>query len=277
MNNKFAIETQELSKRYEGDVLAVDGLDLAIPTNSIYALLGPNGAGKTPTVSMLTTLIKPTGGTAKVAGFDVTKKAGEVRTRIGVTFQEIVLDPDLTGRESLDFHGRLYNLPRSQRDAKITELLALVELEEAADRRTNTYSGGMKRRLELARGLMTDPEVLFLDEPTQGLDPQNRANIWDYIRDLQANKNITLLLTTHYMDEAESLADIVGIIDNGTVVADGTPQEFIRQMGTEVFQIEGTGNQEAFIKRLVQLPFVQAVNASNGHSAPSPSMEVEAL
>ena len=264
MNNKFAIETQDLSKRYEGDVLAVDGVDLAIPTNSIYALLGPNGAGKTTTVSMLTTLIKPTGGTAKVAGFDVTQQAGEVRARIGVTFQEIVLDPDLTGRESLDFHGRLYNLPRSQRDAKITELLALVELEEAADRRTNTYSGGMKRRLELARGLMTDPEVLFLDEPTQGLDPQNRANIWDYIRDLQTNTNITLLLTTHYMDEAESLADIVGIIDHGNLVAEGTPREFIKQMGAEVFQIEGSGNQEAFVECLGQLPFVQAVNASNG-------------
>jgi ABC-2 type transport system ATP-binding protein len=264
MNNKFAIETQELSKRYEGDVLAVDGVDLAIPTNSIYALLGPNGAGKTTTVSMLTTLIKPTGGTAKVAGFDVTQQAGEVRARIGVTFQEIVLDPDLTGRESLNFHGRLYNLPRSQRDAKITELLALVELEEAAERRTNTYSGGMKRRLELARGLMTDPEVLFLDEPTQGLDPQNRANIWDYIRDLQANTNITLLLTTHYMDEAESLADIVGIIDHGNLVAEGTPREFIKQMGAEVFQIEGSGNQKAFVECLGQLPFVQAVNASNG-------------
>jgi ABC-2 type transport system ATP-binding protein len=264
MNREFAIETEALSKRYDGDILAVDGVDLAIPTNSIYALLGPNGAGKTTTVSMLTTLIKPTGGRAKVAGFDVSQQAGKVRARIGVTFQEIVLDPDLTGRESLDFHGRLYNLSRSQREAKIEELLKLVELEEAADRRTNTYSGGMKRRLELARGLMTDPEVLFLDEPTQGLDPQNRANIWDYVRKLQANTPITMLLTTHNMDEAEALADIVGIIDNGTLVAEGTPQQFIKQMGTEVFQIEGSGNQEAFIERLVQLGFVQSVSTSNG-------------
>jgi ABC-2 type transport system ATP-binding protein len=242
----------------------VDGVDLAIPNNSIYALLGPNGAGKTTMVAMLTTLIAPSGGTAKVAGFDVSRQAGAVRARIGVTFQEIVLDPDLTGRESLDFHGRLYNLSRSQRAAKIEELLALVELEEAADRRTQTYSGGMKRRLELARGLMTEPDVLFLDEPTQGLDPQNRANIWDYIRDLQANTNITLLLTTHYMDEAEALADIVGILDKGTLVAEGTPREFIRQMGADVFQIEGSGNQEAFIERLDELPFVQAINTSNG-------------
>jgi ABC-2 type transport system ATP-binding protein len=212
---------------------------------------------------MLTTLIKPTGGRAKVAGFDVGQQAGEVRARIGVTFQEIVLDPDLTGRESLDFHGRLYKLPRSRREAKIKELLGLVELEEAADRRTNTYSGGMKRRLELARGLMTEPDVLFLDEPTQGLDPQNRANIWDYIRTLQANTNITLLLTTHYMEEAEALADIVGIIDNGILVAEETPQEFIKQMGADVFQIEGSGNRDVFIEHLKKLPFVQTINTSN--------------
>jgi ABC-2 type transport system ATP-binding protein len=263
MNNKNAIETQGLTKRYDEDVLAVDGVDLAIPTNSIYALLGPNGAGKTTTVSLLTTLIKPTDGTAKIAGFDVVKQAGEVRSRIGVTFQEIVLDPDLTGRESLDFHGRLYSMSKPKREAKIKELLQLVELEDAADRRTNTYSGGMKRRLELARGLMTEPDVLFLDEPTQGLDPQNRANIWEYIRNLQANSNITLLLTTHYMDEAEALADQVGIIDNGRFIAEGAPQELINEMGADVFQIEGSGNQEAFIDQIKQLPFVQAVNTNN--------------
>ena len=263
MNNKNAIETQGLTKRYDDDVLAVDGVDLVIPANSIYALLGPNGAGKTTMVSLLTTLIKPTDGTAKIAGFDVVKQAGEVRSRIGVTFQEIVLDPDLTGRESLDFHGRLYGMAKPKREAKIKELLQLVELEDAADRRTNTYSGGMKRRLELARGLMTEPDVLFLDEPTQGLDPQNRANIWEYIRNLQANSNITLLLTTHYMDEAEALADQVGIIDNGRFIAEGTPQELINEMGADVFQIEGSGNQEAFINQIKQLPFVQAVNSNN--------------
>jgi ABC-2 type transport system ATP-binding protein len=150
----LAVEAKGLTKRYSEDVLAVDELTLSIPTNTIYALLGPNGAGKTTTVSMLTTMIKPSGGSAKVAGLDVVKQADEVRHKIGVTFQEIVLDPDLTGRQSLDFHGRLYNLSKSQRQAKIAELLRLVELEEAADRRTNTYSGGMKRRLELARGLM---------------------------------------------------------------------------------------------------------------------------
>lgn len=263
MNKEIAIETQGLTKRYDEDVLAVDGVDLTIPTNNIYALLGPNGAGKTTTVSLLTTLIEPTAGKAKIAGFDVVKQASQVRSRIGVTFQEIVLDPDLTGRESLDFHGRLYNMSKPKREAKMKELLHLVELEDAVDRRTNTYSGGMKRRLELARGLMTEPDVLFLDEPTQGLDPQNRANIWEYIRNLQANTNITLLLTTHYMDEAEALADKVGIIDNGRLIAEGTPQEFINEMGTAVFQIEGSGNRKAFINQIKQLPFVQAVNTNN--------------
>ena len=264
MGNQNAIETQGLTKRYDEEVLAVDGIDLAISTNSIYALLGPNGAGKTTTISMLTTLIEPTGGTAKVAGLDVVKQASEVRSRIGVTFQEIVLDPDLTGRESLDFHGRLYNMPKSLRETKIRELLQLVELEDAADRRTNTYSGGMKRRLELARGLMTEPDVLFLDEPTQGLDPQNRANIWEYIRNLQTNTDITILMTTHYMDEAEALADKVGIIDNGRFIIEGTPSELINQMGADVFQVEGSGNQGAFITRVKELPFVQEVNINNG-------------
>jgi ABC-2 type transport system ATP-binding protein len=264
MNNQIAIETQGLTKRYSEEVLAVDNVNLSIPTNSIYALLGPNGAGKTTTVSMLTTLIEPTAGTAKIAGFDVVKQASEVRSRIGVTFQEIVLDPDLTGRESLVFHGRLYNMSKTQRETKISELLQLVELEEAADRRTNTYSGGMKRRLELARGLMTEPDVLFLDEPTQGLDPQNRANIWEYIRNLQANTNITLLLTTHYMNEAEALADKVGIIDNGRFIAEGTPQEFINQMGADIFYVEGSGNHEAFITQVNKLSFVRDISINNG-------------
>jgi len=264
MDKRNHIETEGLTKRYGDEVLAVDGVDLSIGRNSIYALLGPNGAGKTTMLSMLTTLIEPSGGTAMVAGLDVVKEAGEVRSRIGVTFQEIVLDPDLTGRESLDFHGRLYSMPKALRERKIKELLQLVELEEAADRRTNTYSGGMKRRLELARGLMTEPDVLFLDEPTQGLDPQNRAKIWDYIRNLQANSEITILLTTHYMDEAEALADKVGIIDHGRFVAEGSPAEFISQMGEDVFHIEGSGDQEAFISQVKKLPFVQDTGSNDG-------------
>jgi ABC-2 type transport system ATP-binding protein len=264
ITNGKAIFTKGLTKRYAEDVLAVDRLNLTIQTNSIYALLGPNGAGKTTTISMLTTLIEPTAGSAHITGFDVVRQADQVRQRIGVTFQEIVLDPDLTGRESLDFHARMYGIGKSERSKKIDELLSLVELEEAAYRRTNTYSGGMKRRLELARGLITNPAVLFLDEPTQGLDPQNRANIWDYIRTLKENTDITLLLTTHYMEEAEALADQVGIMDHGKIVVEGSPGKLINQMGADNVQIIGNGNQDAFSDYAKALPYVESFNASDG-------------
>ena len=263
-SNSFAISTNNLVKCYGDDVLAVDSIDLNIPTNTIYALLGPNGAGKTTTISMLTTLIEPSSGCAEVVGLDVVKQAAKVRQRIGVTFQEIVLDPDLTGREALDFHARLYGIEKSERLVKTKELLKLVELEEAADRRTNTYSGGMKRRLELARGLITNPEVLFLDEPTQGLDPQNRANIWAYIHALKTNSNMTLLLTTHYMDEAEALADYVGIMDQGKIIIEGSPRELIDQMGADNVQIIGKGKQNSFCEIVKSLPYVESLNSSNG-------------
>ncbi|MCJ7700344.1 MAG: ATP-binding cassette domain-containing protein [Anaerolineales bacterium] len=262
--NGEAISTKGLTKRYREDVLAVDSVDLSIPTNTIYALLGPNGAGKTTTISMLTTLLTPTSGSAQVAGLDVVQQADQVRQQIGVTFQEIVLDPDLTGRESLDFHARLYGIGKAERLAKIDELLNLVELNEAAHRRTNTYSGGMKRRLELARGLITNPTVLFLDEPTQGLDPQNRTNIWEYIRTLKTNTNMTLLLTTHYMDEAEALADRVGIMDHGKIVVEGSPRELIDQMGADRIQIMGKGNREPFCKNAKTLPYVESFHSSDG-------------
>ena len=262
--HETAITTSGLSKRFSEEVLAVDDVSLCIPTNTIYALLGPNGAGKTTTVSMLTTLIEPTSGKAQVAGLDIVAQADQVRQRIGVTFQEIVLDPDLTGRESLNFHARLYGITKTERLEKIDKLLTLVELDEAADRRTNTYSGGMKRRLELARGLITNPEVLFLDEPTQGLDPQNRTVIWDYIRTLKSNTNMTLLLTTHYMDEAEALADRVGIMDHGKIVVEGSPHELIEQMGADIIRIVGNGNQEAFCKAASALSYVECSNQSEG-------------
>jgi ABC-2 type transport system ATP-binding protein len=233
-----------------------------VPAGTIYALLGPNGAGKTTTISILTTLIEPTTGSARVVGFDIVRQAGEVRRRIGVTFQEMVLDDDLTGRQALDYHGKLYRQKAKQRREKIAELLGLVELEDAADRRINTYSGGMKRRLELARGLMTSPEVLFLDEPTTGLDPQNRANIWDYIKNLKEQSGLTLLLTTHYMDEAEALADRVSIIDHGRTVVEGTPHELIDQMGADTILITGQGDSTGFLEKAQSVPFVQTVNAS---------------
>lgn len=258
------IITKDLSKTYDGNVQAVNNLSLKIPGNSIYALLGPNGAGKTSTISMLTTMSQPTSGSATIAGYDIVQQADRVRKQIGVTFQEIVLDPDLSGRESLIFHSRLYGLGKTERQKRAGELLKLMELEDAADRKTKTYSGGMKRRLELARGLITGPSVLFLDEPTQGLDPQNRTNIWDYIRDLKASNNMTVLLTTHYMEEAEALADRVGIMDKGEIIIEGTPRELVDQMGADNIQIKGSGNSDSFTESCKSLKYAQSVNSTNG-------------
>ena len=256
----LAIEVRGLVKRYNEEVLAVDGVDLSIPNNIIYALLGPNGAGKTTTISVLTTLLEPSDGNAKVLGLDVVKDAGKVREHIGVTFQEMVLDDELTGRQVMDYHGRFYRMSKADRQAKIAEMLALVDLEEAADRQAKTYSGGMKRRLELARALMTEPEVLFLDEPTLGLDPQTRVRIWDYIRSLKEERGMTILMTTHYMDEAQQLADQVGIIDLGKLVAEGTPAEMIEQMGADTIHVIGEGDRDGFAEKVKALPFVQTVD-----------------
>ncbi|MFN2291452.1 MAG: ATP-binding cassette domain-containing protein [Anaerolineae bacterium] len=259
---ELAIETAGLVKRYDGDVLAVDGLDLEIASGTAYALLGPNGAGKTTTISVLTTLLEPTSGSAKVSGFDVLREADRVRERIGVTFQDIVLDPDLTGRQVLDIHGRLYRQSKRERQEKIQALTQLVELEEALDRAVKTYSGGMKRRLELARGLMTEPEILFLDEPTLGLDPQNRAAIWDYLHQLRDEAGLTVLLTTHYMEEAEELADRVGIIDHGRLVTEGSPAELIEEMGADVISVTGQGARGAFLDAVKSLDFVERIDES---------------
>jgi len=262
--NGLAVEAKGLVKRYTEEVLAVDGIDLDIAENTIYAMLGPNGAGKTTTFSMLTTLLEPTAGTAQVLGYDVVKQANDVRRQIGVTFQETVLDQELKGRQALDYHGRLYGMNKEQRSAKIAELLPLVELEEAADRLISTYSGGMKRRLELIRGLMTNPRVLFLDEPTLGLDPQSRARIGDYIVDLKDKQGLTVLLTTHYMDEAEVLADTVGIIDHGKILVEGTPKELVDGMGADVIVIQGSGEDKNFIERVNALPYTESVTNADG-------------
>ncbi|UCE98470.1 MAG: ATP-binding cassette domain-containing protein [Dehalococcoidia bacterium] len=260
----LAIEVKGLVKEYPSKVLAVNGIDLNIKSNTIYALLGPNGAGKTTTINILTTLKEPTAGSIKVLGFDVIQQANKVRRNIGVTFQEMILDDELTGRQVLDYHGRLYKLGARERQKKVIELLKLAELEEAADRVVKTYSGGMKRRLELVRGLMTEPEILFLDEPTTGLDPQNRSSIWKYIRNLKEKSNLTLLLTTHYMEEAEELADYVGIIDYGKIVIEGTPRELIDKMGADTIQIAGNGNSDLFIQELKGHSFIQNIVNTNG-------------
>jgi ABC-2 type transport system ATP-binding protein len=265
-----AIEAQGLMKRYaptrsqpEG-VLAVAGVDLCVQTGEVYALLGPNGAGKTTTIHMLTTLTVPSAGTARVAGYDIVREAPQVRARIGVTFQDIVLDNDLNGRQVLDIHGRLYRQATALRRERIAQLVELVQLQEAIERPVKTYSGGMKRRLELARGLMTDPTVLFLDEPTQGLDPQNRASVWSYINELNRQRGLTLLLTTHYMEEAEALAQRVGIVDHGKLVVEGTPAELIATMGGDSIRLRGSGDNEHFVERVRSLPFVERVQVDTG-------------
>lgn len=263
MPSEPAIHAQELVKEYatsDGQtVTALCGLNLTVRAGEIYALLGPNGAGKTTALSILTTLLLPTRGTATVAGFDVVQEAAEVRRQIGVTFQEVVLDQMLTGRHILDFHGQLYGQPSSERKAAIAELAGLVELTDVLDRTVKSYSGGMKRRLELARGLMTHPRLLFLDEPTQGLDPQNRVGIWRYIRRLRDERGITLLLTTHYMDEAEQLADRVGIVDRGKLVTEGTPAALVAQLGADVVALQGEGELSPLIAALEHESFVSNV------------------
>jgi ABC-2 type transport system ATP-binding protein len=263
----IALETHSLEKDYgagEGTVRALAGVSLAVSAGEIYALLGPNGAGKTTLLSILTTLLPPTRGSAQVAGYDVVAQPAAVRRRIGVTFQEIVVDGDLSGRQTLDFHGQLYGLDAATRRQRIAELAALVELADVLDRKAATYSGGMKRRLELARGLMTDPQILFLDEPTQGLDPQNRAGVWRYIRRLRDERGMTLLLTTHYMDEAEQLADRVGIIDRGLLVAEGAPADLVRRLGADVITLEGPGAVGGLPAALEAEPYVTQATLHEG-------------
>jgi len=228
-----ALHTQTLTRRF-GDNTAVDGIDLDVAAGEIYGFLGPNGAGKSTTVRMLTTLLLPSAGSATVAGFDVRERADMVRLRIGVALQEAALDPKQTGRELLDLQGRLYGLDARQRRRRVDELLVLVDIGDAIDHRIGTYSGGMKRRLDLAAALVHDPEVLFLDEPTTGLDPSSRAAVWDEVRRLNTERGMTIFLTTQYLEEADALADRVGIIARGRIVAEGTPTQLKRSVGSDL-------------------------------------------
>ena len=222
MDPTRAIEVSELRKTYGGGVVALDGVTFAVEPGEVFALLGPNGAGKSSTVRILATLSAPSGGTARVDGIDVAARPREVRRRIGYVAQSSGVDPTATGRENLTLQGQLYRLPAAALRARVEELLALFEVTAAADRAANTYSGGMKRRLDLAMGLVHRPAVLFLDEPTTGLDPESRAVMWEEVRGL-ARQGLTLLLTTHYLEEADQLAHRLAILDRGRVVAEGTP------------------------------------------------------
>ena len=230
------IITDRLTKRFN-DFMAVDHLSFSVKKGEIFGFLGPNGAGKTTTIKMLTTLLHPTEGTATVAGYDVTAHRNKVRKNIGVVFQEPALDTELTGRENLDYHARMYGLTREKRKARIQEVLSLVDLTEKKDVLVKFYSGGMKRRLEIARGLMHYPNVLFLDEPTLGLDAQTRRAIWAYIRQMNKKEGTTIFLTTHYMDEAEMLCDRVGIIDRGTILVMDTIHHLKNAVGKDVITL----------------------------------------
>ena len=212
-----AIETHQLTKTY-GSLKAVDSLDITVEPGEIFGFLGPNGAGKTTAISMLCTILKPTSGTATVNGFDIVHEANKVRKSIGIVFQDPSIDDRLTGRENLFMHANLYGVPASEQKERINRILKLVELEDRADDLLRTYSGGMRRRLEIGRGLIHYPKVLFLDEPTVGLDPQTRDHIWKYIKELKETHDITVVLTTHYMDEADRLSDRIAIMDHGKIV-----------------------------------------------------------
>jgi ABC-2 type transport system ATP-binding protein len=235
-----AVDVRSLRRTFKGGVEAVRDIDLGISRGEVFGFLGPNGAGKTTTVRMLCTLLPPTSGSASVAGVDVVADPAGVRRRIGVALQEIGLDPVQTGRELLELQCGLYGITGADARARTEELLELVGLTEAADRRTRTYSGGMKRRLDLASALVHSPEVLFLDEPTTGLDPASRLTVWDEVRRINS-MGTTVFLTTQYLEEADQLCDRVAIIDAGTIVAEGTPENLKAQMGHDVVRVELDG------------------------------------
>lgn len=242
-----AIAVEDLSKRY-GDLDAVHGIGFDVRPGEVFGFLGPNGAGKTTTIGMLCTLVRPTGGTARVAGHDIVAERDEVRRNIGLVFQDPTLDAYLTAEQNLRFHGELYGLPKEAMGERIGLVLDMVDLADRKDNKVETFSGGMKRRLEIARGLLHSPRVLFLDEPTVGLDPQTRAAIWGYINQLRDTEDITIFLTTHYMEEAE-YCDRIAIIDHGEIVVLDTPEKLKAGVGKDRVQIV-TGDDEAAIGAL---------------------------
>jgi ABC-2 type transport system ATP-binding protein len=249
------IEIKNLSKRF-GKIVAVDNISLDIGEGEVFGLLGPNGAGKTTTLLMLTTLLRPTSGTAVVNGFDIMVQPDLVRKSIGIVFQDPSSDETLTGYENLKLHGLLYDMPSALREKRIAEVLSLVDLTGRKDDMVKKYSGGMRRRLELARGLMHHPKILFLDEPTLGLDPQTREYIWAYVKKLAQEKNITIIITTHYMDEADRLCNRLAIVDKGKIAVLGSPARLKQEVGGDVIYLKGKSCDVAAIK---ELAFVKSI------------------
>ena len=240
MNGQPAIEVENLVREFRKGPRAVDGIDLAVSPGEIYGFLGPNGAGKSTTVLMLTTLLPPTSGRATVGGYDIVRQGAQVRATIGAALQEAALDAILTGREHLMLQATLQGLPAAERRRRAQALLERVGLTEAADRRVGGYSGGMKRRLDLALALVHSPRILFLDEPTTGLDPQSRTALWEEVARLARDEGMTVFLTTQYLEEADALADRIGIIDHGKIVAEGTPAELKAEIGSPSVEVTPT-------------------------------------
>jgi ABC-2 type transport system ATP-binding protein len=247
-----SIEAEALVKDFKKGIRAVDGIDLRVEPGEIYGFLGPNGAGKSTTVHMLTTLLPPSAGSARVAGFDVVREGPAVRSAIGAALQEAALDPVLSGREHMRLQTALHALPRGERRARADELLERVGLREAADRKVGTYSGGMKRRLDLALALVHAPRILFLDEPTTGLDVQSRTALWEEVARLAREDGVTVFLTTQYLEEADVLADRVGIIDHGRIVAEGSPERLKAEIGRSTVEaVPGDPADRATVERVL--------------------------
>jgi ABC-2 type transport system ATP-binding protein len=260
------IEAEGLVREFK-DVHAVDGIDLTVAPGEIYGFLGPNGAGKSTTVHMLTTLLPPTAGTARVAGFDVVREGPKVRRAIGAALQEAALDPLLTGRDHMRLQTALHGVPRAERGTRTAELLERVGLTLAADRRVRTYSGGMKRRLDLALALVHRPRLLFLDEPTTGLDPQSRNALWQEVARLAKEDGVTIFLTTQYLEEADVLADRVGIIDHGRIVAEGTPEALKAEIGRPTVEVVPADPEQRLRLAEILREFGELVQLSPGSVA----------
>lgn len=250
------IQAEHLTRRFN-KLLAVDRASFAVEEGEIFGLLGPNGAGKTTMVSMLTTLLRPSGGSARVNGFDIVREGNEVRSSIGLVFQETILDEDLSAYDNLDFHARLYGMPREKKRERIDVLLRLVDLEDRRCSRVETFSGGMKRKLEVARGLLHFPKVLFLDEPTLGLDPKTRRTIWDYLRALTKKERITMIITTHYMEEADYLCDRVAIMNRGKIITVDSPENLKNSLGGDLIILRTDLFPDDFLHEVKGLEYVK--------------------
>ncbi len=265
MSNEPILDVRDLAKVYPDGTKAVQGVTFQVRRGEFFGFLGPNGAGKSTTIKMLITLLSKTSGEARLFGLDSGEDADAIRRRIGYSAQEIGLDDELTGRENLLLQGRLYHLPKVELKQRVDELLTLMDLSADADRPAGSYSGGMRKRLDLATGLIHRPELLFLDEPTTGLDPQNRAGLWKHLERLNKQEGLTIFLTTHYMEEADRLCDRLAIIDLGRIIAEGSPSQLKAQLGGDVVALtfkEGEAAKERSASLLQGLPFVREVTAN---------------